>query len=267
MTKRQLFLLNVFFFGFFQIILVVLNFWQVPFAILGFLLTFCIHLYSLQTVFSIKKEKDKYIFLGLFYLSSFFFLVSFPNLDLFVKLVLCVFLSFLAYFNLLALNIFVVSKTLSESIPLSQPAQLVAMFMMVFTTFFASVFIYKLQFFENFGIVNMIVKGVLFFVFFIFLYVSTKWLFLPDSKEGGGYYLKSISYYYLQEFAIFVLTFLSGVLLLHPFENYARATLVATGIYSVNNIILKQISHRFGMKDLLNSFLFFLITYILVSFL
>ena len=199
---------------------------------------------------------------------GYFLLEFFPTLGYYSRAVYILVTSAGLYMLLLAVNVYIVSEKREGSIPLLQPAKVIAYLAFVMAVFLASTIIYKLEWFTNYPVYNLFSKFLLFGVFYSLLFKYTSWVFISEGGVGGEAFNTEDEQLLrrLQIFAVICLTEFSLVLMFFPFEAFGRAVILGGTVYYINNFIQNYIAHKVNWKFLIEIIGALTIIYTLVYF-
>lgn len=212
--------------------------------------------------------RSKMIFLSLAIFFGYALLGFFPTLGYYSRAAYIAATSLGLYMLLLAINVYIVSEKREDSIPLLQPAKVVIYLAFVAMVFLASTIIFKLEWFTNFPVYNLLLKLFLFGIFYSVLFIYSSWVFVSEGGVGGETFnnedmelLKR-----LQIFAVICLTQFSFVLMFFPFEAFGRAVILGGTVYYINNFIQNYLAHKINLKFLLEIIGALSFIYLLVYF-
>jgi len=226
------------------------------------------------TGFNLDLDKDKRvslikksIFILLFIIFSTVFLSFFPLLSLYVKLFYTALVSFIFYFLLLAINVFIVSMEKGRGIPLVQPSRVVAFLGVLIIVFLGSTVIYKIGFFDRFLLLDLLaVKLPLFSLFFYLLFISVRWLIIGGYSSAGKFGIDLVR---VNDALILTMVFMvetAFVLSFVPLEAYARALLLVGHTYMFLSFAQLYSRHMFTTRDVYKFIGILLLVYLVVFF-
>lgn len=197
--------------------------------------------------------KSKIVFLSLLVFFAYYLLAFFPTLGYYIQAVYIVLTAVGLYMLLLSINVYVVSERRGDSIPLLQPAKVLAYLAFVVTVFLASTIIYKIEWFTSYPLYNLLIKLFLFGGFYTTLFKYSSWVFISEGGVGGETFnsedmqlLKR-----LQIFAVICLTQFSAVLMFFPFEAFSRAVILGGTVYYINTFIQNYLAHKIDLRFLI----------------
>ncbi len=212
--------------------------------------------------------KSKLIFISIIVFLGYFLLWFFPTLGTYSRIVYIIVSAIGLYMLLLAINVYIVSERREDSIPLLQPAKVVTYLAFVVTVFLASTIIYKIELFSAYPTYNLILKIILFGIFYSVLFMNTPWVFIGEGRVGGEAFnnedLQLLRR--LQIFAVICLTQFSVVLMFFPFEAFGRAVILGGTVYYINTFIQNYLAHKLSLRFLLEVIAALTVIYILVYF-
>lgn len=240
------------------------NSYFTSFIVFGFI---GILIYSFRRIFKNRRGVFfKVIFVSLCSLSAMLVLDAFPTLGVYPKFAYIVASSFGLYLLLLSINIYIVSETSEEAIPLLQPAKSVVYAYQLVTVFFSSIIIYKFSPYVEYPMVSLGIQSVFFLIFYYLLFRSIRWFYMmegalinPETKLTTIVSLSVFAYIFLSEISI--------ILVFYPLEDFARAMLAAGALFVTSNLINNYLVHKISNRLLLDSLLILSFLYLITNFL
>ncbi|MDQ5981470.1 MAG: hypothetical protein QG570_217 [Patescibacteria group bacterium] len=224
-------------------------------------------LVSLAAFYKVHKGTyilDKAIYLSLFVICAYIFPFAFPNLDNYIKAIYFLGMGGVIYGLLLSFNIYIVAEKVNENIPLIQPARLIVFITTIMGSFLFATVNYKLIIFSNLPLVNLLIKSILFFVYYYLIFYTIRWFFLDEKigelKAKNLVKIESISF-----FAVLVITQLSIVLMYFPYEAYASSIILSVTTYILMNLIQNLLVHNVNTKYILES-VFLIVLSLFIAF-
>ncbi len=215
-----------------------------------------------------SQLKSKLIFVSIVIFFAYFLLWFFPTLGSYSRIVYIIASAVGLYMLLLAVNVYVVSERREDSIPLLQPAKVITYLAFVVTVFLASTIIYKIELFTAYPTYNLILKIILFGIFYSVLFKNTSWVFISEGGVGGeAFNNEDLQLLHrLQIFTVVCLTQFSVVLMFFPFEAFGRAVILGGTVYYINTFIQNYLAHKVNLRFLLEVIGALTVIYILVYF-
>jgi drug/metabolite transporter superfamily protein YnfA len=212
--------------------------------------------------------KSKLVFISLIVLFGYFLLGFFPTLGNYSRAAYILGTSIGLYMLLLSANVYIVSEKREGSIPLLQPAKVIAYLAFVMSVFLASTIIYKLEWFTGYPVYNLAGKFLLFGIFYALLFKYTSWVFISEGGVGGEAFNAEDEQLLrrLQIFAVVCLTEFSLVLTFFPFEAFGRALILGGVVYYINSFIQNYIAHKVNLKFTIEIIAALTLIYTLVYF-
>ena len=223
--------------------------------------------YLLNVVF--RKRRGvffKIVFVSICVFASMMILGAFPDLSLYPKLVYITFSSFGLYLLLLSVNIYIVSESSDEAVPLLQPAKSVVYAYQLMSVFFSSIIIYKFAPYSESLLISLGLQALCFLVFYFLLFRSLRWFYMmegdlisPEVKVNTIVRLSLFAYVFLVEVSI--------LLSFYPLEDFVRAMLVAGVLFITSNVINCYLMHKVTKRLFIDSLLILFFLYLIANFL
>lgn len=212
--------------------------------------------------------KSKLVFITLVLFFGYLLLAFFPTLGYYSRTAYTLLSSFGIYLLMLGVNVYIVSERREDTIPLLQPAKVVTYLAFVVLVFIASTVIYKLGFFNDSPVFNLLLKSIGFIIFYYFLFRYTSWIFISEGRVGGEAFdegnhrvLKR-----LQIFSLICMSQFSIALMFFPFEAFGRAVILGGVAYYATNFIQNYIAHKINLRFLFEIIIAITAIYTLVYF-
>ena len=208
----------------------------------------------------------KIVFVSLCVFSGLLVLNIFPSLGFYPKFAYIIASSFSLYLLLLSINIYIVSESSEEVIPLLQPAKAMVYGYQLVMVFFSSIIIYKFSPYAEIPIFSLVLQAILFLIFYYLFFRSIRWFYMmegalinPETKLDTIVRLSTFSYVFLSEVSI--------ILVFFPLEDFARAMIVSGVLFVVSNLINNYLIHKITSRLLIDSLLMLSFLYLLTNFL
>ncbi|PIR42660.1 hypothetical protein CO058_00490 [candidate division WWE3 bacterium CG_4_9_14_0_2_um_filter_35_11] len=268
MSKKIYFLIISFLYFIFNILLYSFglqkNSYIVSFFVFGFI---GILIYSFRKIFKNRRGVFfKVMFVSLCAFSAMLVLDAFPTLSVYPKLAYIFASSFGLYLLLLSINIYIVSESSEETIPLLQPAKSVVYAYQLMTVFFSSIIIYKFSPYVEYPVVSLVIQSAFFLAFYYLLFRSIRWFYMMEGALNSPE-SKLITIVRLSVFAYVFLSEVSIILVFYPLEDFARGMLSAGALFVTSNLINNYLIHRISNRLLLDSLLILSFLYLITNFL
>lgn len=208
---------------------------------------------------------DKLLYMLIFLLSGYFFAFSFPNLSEYLMFAFLLGFTGLIYALLLSFNIYLVAEKYNESMPLIQPARLIIFICTILCSFLFATVTYKIRLFNDYPLVNLFLKSILFFGFYYLIFYTIRWFFLDEKigelKEKNVIKIESVSF-----FAVLGITQLAIILMYFPYESYAAAIVLSVTAYVLLNLIQKLLVHKVNLRYIIESAILILLSLFIAYF-